>query len=185
MINLSINIKLSIINTLTLVICTFSFLFSFGQKKEAFPEKLLQEIAKVIANPNSTGIDSVDMYTVAIILNTKGQIENVFYSDGMDEYFKGFLRHKLSSLEIGEQTLQVYWENYCKTNGIRNSTCIIQSVMVRCDETDSLKIGINELESKFLRAMTFSKDFFPFNSSLSFIWLNPKVIRWPREDIRE
>ncbi|WP_142683876.1 hypothetical protein [Chitinophaga polysaccharea] len=166
------------------VICSFSFLFSFGQKKESFPEKMVQEISNAIVNPYSSSMDSVDMYTVAIILNTKGQIENLYYSDGLDDDFIAYIRRKLSLLEIGEQGLESYWENYCKRNGITNSTCIIQSVMLRYEATDSLKIGMAELQSKFVRAMSFTKDFFPFSSKLSFIWLNPVAIRLPRERIK-
>lgn len=169
-----------------LVVC-FIILMSktYGQDKmgNALPEAFTKNMSTALTYPTSSGIDSIDMYTVAVILNPDGQIVKVFYSEGMPNIFKELLRHRLSIAEIDSETLEEYWKKFCKTNSINVPTCILQTVSVRLEGTDKLKFSASQMEERFQRAMTFRESPFLFEKNLSFIWLNPITKRFPRERI--
>ena len=174
---------------LILIIASLSLFCTISRCQEKvepdIPVKFIESISRLVGNPMSSGLDSIDMYTIGILLNPEGQVLTVYYSEGMPDDFKELFRDELSRLMIGTETLETYWRKFCKKESIQHRKLIIQSAMVRCDETDSLTFSASQIEEKFRKAMTFSQSIFQYAINVSFIWLNP-VIKWrPREQLVE
>ncbi|RPE13206.1 hypothetical protein EGT74_06655 [Chitinophaga lutea] len=163
-----------------IMILTIGYLQGYAQK---LPADLIKSISNAITPKFTAHADSVDIYTVALVLSADGKRQSLTFSAGTPASVKDDIVRRLNAAYVHLTPLDTYWKEYCKKNDIRNNTCFIQPVLVRFEETDKRIFTVDQVSDKVTAALTFEDMYLGVKENMKIVWLPAKTSRILRERV--
>lgn len=153
----------------------FGFNRGFAQK---LPREFVEGISKSVLPVAGSANDSLDAYTVILVLSADGNLVATRFSDGMPQPLKKISEERLAKTRIRLTPLVDWWKKFCKDNHITERTVIAQSVFVRFEYTDSIKVPVDKISEMYQKALSFDDQPLLLQQKVNLIWLPPLVRRF-------
>ncbi len=166
------------------LITAFTAIFGLPALAQKLPEEFVSGISNAIHPKFASHNDSLDMYTVALILSNQGIVLRTVFSEGIPSKIKEVVRDKVGSARIGLIPLHDYWKKYCQDNNIRKFTCLVMTFMTRFEGSSIQPLSIEQSIEKSRKALTFRDPGFYFQD-VNVIWLPPKISSIKHEEIMD
>lgn len=168
--------------TIIIMLFTFCCVQAKGQKLH---RDFIGEFGNTLVAGFVSENHAIDMYAVAITLSSEGKIENTSFSTGVPNTIKEAIRKKLPTARIHLKPLPEYWKKFCEENNIKTSTCLIQPVMARYEDSDNDKLSVEELAQKYINAFRFEEISGKVVTNVNVVILPVRATRLQHETIEE
>lgn len=145
---------------------------------QKLPREFVEGISKAIKPVGGTANDSLDVYSVILVLSPDGLITSTIFSVGTPETLKMMTRDRLAITRIKLTPLQQWWGKFCRDNRISENTLIAQSVFVRFEDTDGLSLPVDKVSEIYRSALSFDDQTLQVMKKVNVIWLPPIVHRF-------